>query len=238
MALPKISHPIYETILPDSTKKIKYRGFKAKEERILLLAVQSQSSADMTLALKQILGNCIIDNIDIEKLPMYSVEWLYLQILQKSLGEELNLSVACGACGEEISYTLALNNIPPPVVIKKANVIKVDQDLYITLKYPTLDSLDDLDIINGTNETHTTEEIIKAIANNIESVNTSEESFSIADQTEEEIFDFFDQMDGKQMALITNFFANIPTISETIEFTCKCGKHNLYGMNGIAELFI
>lgn len=238
MALPKISHPIYSTTLPSTGKSIKYRGFLSKEEKILLLAVQSQEPCQMTMALKQILKNCIIDKVDVEKMIMPDVEYIYLQIVTKSLGEELNLSVACGACQEEISYTLALNNILPPAIVKKANVIKIDDDLYVTLKYPTLDSLDDLDIINETNEAHTTEEVVKAIANNIESISTSEETFSIADQTEEELMEWFDGMDGKQMGKITDFFANIPTIQETIEFNCKCGHHNLYGIRGISELFL
>jgi hypothetical protein len=238
MALPKITHPLYQTTLPSTGKPIKYRGFLAVEQKILLLAVQSESPAQMTMALKQILRNCIVDKIDIERMIITDCEWMYLQIVQKSLGEEIVLAVACGNCSEEINYTLALNNIPIPVIVKKANVIKIDSDMYVTLKYPTLDTLDDLVIINETDRTYTTEEIIVAIARNIECVSTSEETFDFADQTFNDIAEWFDGFDSKQFALITKFFDNIPTIEEKIEFTCACGYKNVYGIRGIADLFL
>lgn len=238
MSLPRLNHPIYETTLPDSNKKIKYRGFLACEEKILLLAVQSQEPVQMTMALKQILRNCIIDKIDVEKLPMYSVEWVYLQIVSKSLGEELNLSVTCASCQEEVSYTLSLTDIQSPVVKKRANVIKLDDDIYIQLNYPVLDTLDDLDIINESKEIQSAEAIFGAITRNVECIISGDETFHLKDSEEAEILEWFDGLSGKQLTMITDFFANIPTIEEKIEFTCKCGHHNLYGIRGISELFL
>ncbi len=238
MALPKINHPLYSTILPSTGKPIKYRGFLAKEQKILLLAVQSAESAQMTMALKQILRNCIIDKIDVEKMIICDCEWMYLQIVQKSLGEEIVLAVACGNCSEEINYTLQLNNIPPPVIVKKANIIKIDSDMYVTLKYPTLDTLDDLVIINETDRTYTTEEIIKTISRNIECVSTLEETFDFSDQSIDDISEWFDQMSSQQLALITDFFVNIPTVEEKIEFQCACGYKNVYGIRGISDIFL
>ena len=238
MALPKISHPIYETTLPDSNKKIKYRGFLAVEEKLLLLAVQSNEPSQMVLALKQIISNCVIDNINVDKLIMPSVEWLYLQIIQKSIGEELDLSISCSSCSEEISYKLQLNNIPAPKIVKKANIIKIDADTFLTLKYPTLDSLEDLDVINEVNGSQSSEDIVKALANNIECLTVGDDTYSFIDQTDEEILEWFADLSGKQMGKITNFFKTIPTIEEIIEFDCPCGHHNLYSIKGISELFL
>ncbi|MDD4242713.1 MAG: hypothetical protein PHG08_00235 [Bacilli bacterium] len=238
MSLPKIQHPIYSTILPSTGKKINFRGFLSKEEKLLLLANQSQEPEQLVMALKQILTNCIIDKIDVDKMIMPDVEFVYLQIITKSIGEELDLVITCGECKEEINYRLALNNIAAPKLIKKANVIKISDNLFLTLKYPTIDTLDDLDIINETNETQTTENIFAAIVRNVECITFGEETFHLVDQSIDEILAWFDDLSGKQLKLITDFFKNIPTIEELIEFDCKCGHHNTFRIRGISELFM
>ena len=238
MALPKITHPIYSLTLPSTGKSIKYRGFLDKEEKILLLAVQSQSPEQHTIALKQILTNCIIDNIDVSKMIMPDFEYVYLQIVTKSIGEELDLVIGCASCHEEINYKVLLNEIPAPEIKKRANVVEISEGMYIVLKYPTIDNLDDLDIINETKEVQEFETIVKTLADHIDCIVHGDETFSLKDQTEEEILEWFAQLSSKQMGKITEFFRTIPTIEETIEFTCKvCEHHNKYSIRGISELF-
>jgi len=121
-------------------------------------------------------------------------------------------------------------------LIKRANIIEVDTDMFLTLKYPTLATLDSLDVIN--NPSSPPEEVLNALANNIECVTHNDETFHIADQTIEEIAEFFDSLSGKQMGMITTFFANIPTVSEEIIFDCpNCNHHNIYSVRGLQQIF-
>ncbi len=237
MALPKITVPTYTLTLPCSGKKVNYRGFLAKEEKILLLAVQSQEEAQMVNALKQIISLCTNYEVDPEILPMYSIEYIYLQIVTKSIGEELQLSVKCGACDVEIDYTMNLAEINVPKPAKNANVIKFG-NIGIKLKYPTLDTLTDIDIINEVNEIQEPTAIFDSISKLTECIFDDDGMYYMKDQTKEETYEWFDMLSSKQLATIIDFFANIPTVEDTIEFKCVCGHQNVYRMRGISELFL
>jgi len=239
MALPKLNVAMYETTIPSTGKKIMYRGFLRKEEKILLLALQTEDANQINIALKQIITNCTNGKINPDTMPIFDVEYLYLKIVTKSTGEELELNVMCDNCKNEINYTLNLDAIQLPKIEKDANLIKLAGNVGIKLKYPTLDDLELVSvIIEEKDETPTEEEEFNAIINGIEFIYDEEGVYYPKDQTKEELYEFLNSLSGSQIGQIKEFYNNIPTISETIEFTCNsCGHKNIYLARGLTDFF-
>lgn len=239
MALPKLNVAMYETTIPSTGKKVMYRGFLRKEEKILLLAMQTEDNNQINIALKQIISNCTNGKANPDTLTIFDVEFLYLKIVAKSTGEELELNVKCDKCNNEVNYTLNLDGVQPPKIIKDANLIKLSGNVGIKLKYPTLDDMENVSVILEEKETISTEEEeYNAIINNIEFIYDEEGVYYPKDQTVEELYEFLNSLSGSQITEIKDFYNNIPTIQDTVEFTCNsCGHENKYLVRGLQDFF-
>jgi hypothetical protein len=238
MALPKLNVAMYETTIPSTGKNILYRGFLRKEEKILLLALQTEDNNQINIALKQIITNCTNGKANPDTLPIFDIEYLYLKIVTKSTGEELELNVKCDKCNNEVNYTLNLDAVQAPKIEKDANLIKLAGNVGIKLKYPTIDGMNDVSVILEDNKASTEEEEYNAIINNIEFIYDEEGVYYTKDQTKEELYEFLNSLSGSQITEIKNFYNNIPTIEDTVEFTCNsCGHENKYLVRGLQDFF-
>ena len=238
MALPKLNVSMYETTIPSTGKKILYRGFLRKEEKILLLALQTEDNNQINIALKQIITNCTNGKANPDTLPIFDIEYLYLKIVTKSIGEELDLNVKCDKCNNEVNYTLNLDAVQAPKIEKDANLIKLAGNVGIKLKYPTIDGMNDVSVILEDNKASTEEEEFNAIINTIEFIYDEEGVYYPKDQTKEELYEFLNSLSGSQITEIKNFYNNIPTIEDTVEFTCNsCGHENKYLVRGLQDFF-
>ena len=236
--LPRVAVPLYEIALPSTGKMATYRGFLGKEEKILLLAMQSEDPAQINMSLKQIIANCTEGTVNAETAPIYDVEFLFLNIIAKSVGEILNLDVMCENCQEEIAYKTNIYDIAVPVVVKGADVVKFSDTIGIKLTYPTIGTYDYVAVIEDADGTAEANAIYDAIAMHAEYIYDEDGVYYLKEQTKEEIYDFFDSLTGKQLGDIKEFFTEMPTISETIEFKCPhCEHENKYLVKGIQELF-
>ena len=141
MPLPKISTPQYELVLPSTGKTIKYRPFLVKEEKILILALESQNTKEITNAIKQVLKDCIITKgIKIEELPTFDIEFIFLNVRGKSVGESLDLIITCGDDGEtQVPVTVFIDQIEVQKDPEHTTDIRLDDDLVLRMKYPSLD---------------------------------------------------------------------------------------------------
>ena len=218
MPLPKISTPTYELVIPSSKKKIKYRPFLVKEEKILILAMESQDNVQVANAIKDVLSACILTRgIKIEKLATFDIEYLFLNIRGKSVGEELEVMVTCPDDGEtQVPATIRVDNIEVEFPEGHTTDIKLDDQYTVRMKYP---SMEEFVKSNFTGEDVDVNETFNLISSCIDQIYSEEESWASADCTEKELSEFIEQFNSKQFKEVEKFFETMPKLSHTVKVT-------------------
>jgi len=219
MPLPKISTPTYELELPSTGKPIKYRPFLVREEKLLVLAMESEDSKQITNAIKTVIKNCIeTKGIKVESLPTFDIEYLFLNIRGKSVGEEVELSIICPDDGQTtVPVKILLDDI---VVVKNPehnNKIKLDDSLMMEMKYPSLDQFikSNFDF----NSDDVVNQSFDLISSCIDKIYNEEEVWDTRDVTKKELEEFLDQMNSNQFKQIEKFFETMPKLSHTLKVT-------------------
>ena len=237
MALPKLTTPTYELELPSTDEKIKYRPFLVKEEKILMMAMESKSSADITQAVKDIVNECTFNKIDISSMPMFDVEYIFLQIRSKSVGEVSKLKLLCP--DDEKTYAdveLNLNEVKVQVGDDHTNKIELGDGKGMIMRYPTIDSFKESGIKNIT-ATNMLEVISTCILQIYEE--KGKKVYDPKDQTQKELTDFIEQLNTKQFKDVQNFFETMPKLKHEITIknpkTKKESKITLTGLNDFFE---
>ena len=219
MPLPTIATPTYELELPSTKKTIQYRPFLVKEEKLLVLALESEDTKQITTAIKQVIKGCIkTKGIKVETLPTFDIEFLFLNIRGKSVGEEVEVNIiAPDDDTTSIPVTIAIDNIKVKENEEHTKQIKVDDDLMMEMKYPSLDQFikSNFDFKEGNNM----EQSFDLIANCIDKVFNEEEVWSTADCTKKEVVGFLEQMNTQQFKEIEKFFETMPKLSHEIQVT-------------------
>ena len=217
MPLPTISTPTYELTLPSSNRKIKYRPFLVKEEKILIIAMESQDTKQIARAVKDVLTKCILTKgIKVEKLSTFDIEYLFLNIRGKSVGEHIEVMVTCPD-DEKTQVPMSINIDDIKVLSEDGHTpnIKLDDTYTLKMKYPSLtefiknnfDNLEKLDV----NDT------FDLIASCIDQVYTEEESWSHQECTKKELNDFVESLNSNQFKMVENFFTTMPKLSHTVK---------------------
>jgi len=216
MPLPKIATPTYELVIPSTKKKIKYRPFLVKEEKVLIIAMESEDTTQIANAVKDVIKNCILTRgIKVEELSTFDIEYLFLNIRGKSVGEEVEVLVTCPDDGiTKVPMNIVLDDIEIQYDENHSPDIKLDENLTLRMKYPSMDqfvknnfAIDDVNV----------EETFDIITSCIEQVYNEEESWSSTDCTKKELRDFLDSLSSKQFKEIEKFFATMPKLSHTIQ---------------------
>lgn len=238
MPLPKIDTPIFELILPVSNIKIKFRPFLVKEEKILLMAMESNEEQSTMLAVKQILNNCCLDDIDIENLPVTDIEFLFLNLRARSVGEVIDVQYKCNneisegvTCDNIMKYTFNALEIAPDMSNIMDKKLEITPTLGIVMKYPSLKTMD--------NDSHNTvDRMLGVITSCIDYIYDEDTIYYAKDSTTEELIEFIESLSKDQFEKIQKFFERMPKISKEIEFTCdKCGYHEKIVVEGIQNFF-
>ena len=238
MPLPKIATPTYELELPSTGKKIHYRPFLVKEEKLLVLALESEDTKEITTAIKNVIKNCIqTRGIKVEQLPTFDIEYLFLNIRGKSVGEEIEVNVLCPDDDETyVPVNIAIDEIG---VFKNENhttKIQLDDSLIMELKYPSLDQFikNNFDF----NNTDNVNQSFELIATCIDKIFNEEEVWAAADCTKKEIIDFLEQMNSSQFKEIEKFFETMPKLSHEITITNpKTEVESKVLLEGLASFF-
>ena len=219
MPLPKISVPHYEIELPSTGQKIKFRPFLVREEKVLIFALESEDTKQITDAVKTVLKNCIqTKGIKVESLPTFDIEYLFLNIRAKSVGEEIEVNIICPDDGEtEVPVTINVDDIKVTKNENHTRQINVDENIMMELKYPSLDQFikNNFDLATQNN----IDQSFDLIASCIDKIYTEEEVWSASDVTKKELLDFLDQMNKAQFEQIETFFETMPKLSHTIKVT-------------------
>tara|TARA_A100001201_G_scaffold44648_1_gene45608 strand:+ start:215 stop:934 length:720 start_codon:yes stop_codon:yes gene_type:complete len=217
MPLPTIATPTYELVLPSSGKKIKYRPFLVKEEKLLVLALESEDSKEISNAIKAVLKNCIQSRgIKVETLPTFDIEFLFLNIRGKSVGEEIEVNLIAPDDGEtSVPVTINIDEIKVKTKKEHDKNIKLDNSLMMEMKYPSLDQFiaNNFDM-GGENAL---DQSFELIATCIDKIYNEEEVWSTSDCTKKELVDFLEQMNSKQFKEIEKFFDTMPKLSHEVE---------------------
>lgn len=241
MVLPKIVSPEFELELPSNGKKIKYRPFLVREEKILLLALETKDNSQITNAIKQILKSCIITKgIKIEELPTFDIEYIFLNVRGKSVGENIDLVVTCSDDGTtQVPVTVYIDEIKVQKNPDHSPDIKLGNDLILRMKYPSLDEFIKSNFDFGSENTSSNiEKSFEIISSCMDVIFTKEESWAAKDCTKKELFDFIESMDTKQFKAIEEFFKTMPVLSHTFKVTNpKTKVENVVTLEGLTSFF-
>ena len=219
MPLPKIATPTYELELPSTGATVKYRPFLVKEEKVLVIALESEDNKQITNAIKAVLKSCILSKgLKVENLPTFDIEYLFLNIRGKSVGEDLEVNIICPDDEEtQVPVTINLDEIEVQRDDNHTNKIKVDDSIMMEMKYPSLDQFikNNFDF----NDKNAMDQSFELIATCIDKIYTEDEVWASADCTKKEMKDFLEQMNSNQFKEIESFFDTMPKLSHTISVT-------------------
>jgi hypothetical protein len=242
--LPKIDVPIYELNLISTGKKIRFRPFLVKEQKLLFMANQSDDPKDALNVVKQICKNCIVDDIDVEALPVFDLEFIFLNLRARSVSEVINLQYKCNnkvkneadeetVCGNLEKFDVNLLEILPTKDPKHDKKIMLSDKLGLMMKYPTFEMIANL---KGQNENETLMELLTICIDNIFD---QDNIYYTKDVTKEELEEFIDNLQQKDLEKIQEFFETAPKIKKDISFNCrKCGYKESIEIEGLQNFFI
>ena len=234
MALPKLNTARYETTIPSSGRAVEYRPYLVKEEKILMIALESQDQKAVLRAVGDVIESCVFDKININNLAIFDVESLFLSLRSKSVGEGVEINVKCEKCEGENQYKIDLQEIAIPEVENQEKNIMLTDDVGVTMRYP---SFKDMDSVTE-DELQSVKGVMKLITNCIDSVYDKESVYKGSDQSKEELDDFVENLNSDQFQKMSDWFENMPSISHTIEFDCiSCKTNNKQTLRGLQSFF-
>ena len=237
MPLPKLSTPTYELEVPSTGKKIKYRPFLVKEEKILLLAMETEDEKQMASAVKTILSNCIqTSRFKVDSLSLFDIEYIFLNIRGKSVGETVDLKITCPDDNETVvDVEIDLDDIKVQKSDDHSNIIKLNDEVSIVMKYPSMD----LFIKNNMKETSSEVDDVFEIASMcIDQVVEGEEVYESANFSKKEVLEFLDGLDTKQFIELQKFFETMPKLSHTVSIkNPNTGVKSDVVIEGLASFF-
>ena len=239
MPLPKINTPTYELEIPSTGKKIKYRPFLVREEKILVMALESEDMGQITNAIVEILSDCIITRgVKVAELATFDIEYLFLNVRAKSVGEEIEVNVTCPDDGEtQVELKIGIDTIKVQKDKKHTNIIKLDDTLSMKMKYPSVNQFVENNFEVDTANTGV-DQSLDMISSCIEMVYNDDECWSASDCTQKEMMEFVEQMNTKQFKEIENFFITMPKLSHTIKVkNPNTKKDNEVVLEGLASFF-
>ena len=217
MTLPKLSTPTYELVVPSTNKKIKYRPFLVKEEKILLLAMETEDEGQMANAVKTILSNCIqTPRFKIDNLALFDIEYIFLNIRGKSVGETVDLKITCPDDEETtVDVTIDLDEITVEKQEGHTNILKMNDDVSVVMKYPSMD----LFIKNNMGDNSEIDDVFEIASMCIDQIVEGEEVYEASNCSKKEINEFLEGMDTKQFLMVQKFFETMPKLSHTVSVT-------------------
>ena len=217
MPLPKISTPTYEMVLPSSNKKIKYRPFLVKEEKVLILAMESQDTATVANAVKDVLKNCILSRgIKVEKLSTFDIEYLFLNIRGKSVGEAIEVMVTCPDDGKtQVPTSINIDEIKVIIDDDHQKDIKLDDTYSLRMRYPSLDEFVKNNFATASDIS--VDDTFDLIASCVDQVYSEDDSWAAADCTQKELTQFVESLNSNQFKEVEKFFDTMPKLSHTVK---------------------
>lgn len=246
MALPKIDVPVYETKLISTGKKVKFRPFLVKEQKLFLMTAESSDIKEVTNTVKQVLNNCLITEVDLDNLPSFDIEHLFIQLRARSVGEIVNLKYTCNnevkdesgdtkKCGGLVKFDVNLLDLSPEKQDNHSNKIELTDKLGIVMKYPSFSLLNYDDVT----EENKLQKTIDAIVSCVDYIYDADSIYYSKDTPKEELVEFVESLQQDDIEKIQLFFTTMPKIKKQLEFKCKkCGHEEDISVEGIENFFV
>ena len=237
MPLPKINTPTYELTLPSNGKKLKYRPFLVREEKILIMALETEDQKQITAAIIQILTACIMTRgVKLNELATFDIEYLFLNVRSKSVGETISLNLICPDDEKtNVEVSIDLDSIKVKKDKSHTNIVKLDNNLSLKLKYPSMKQFIESNFEAGVETVSNTMDVV---ISSIDMIYNEEESWNASESTKKELEDFIDQLNTKQFKLIENFFDTMPKLSHKIKVkNPKTDVESTILLEGLAAFF-
>ena len=234
MALPKLDTPTYELEQPSTGEKIKYRPFLVKEQKTLMMAQESKDDKQIRDALASLISGCTFEAVDPFKIPIFDVEYLFLRIRGKSVGEKVDLNLLCPDDNEtRVKKTINLEDIGVNMKVGHTNEIGITENIKIFMKYPTLS-----DVVDMGQDMNSSDDVFKMVKRCVHEIHEGEKVFNEVDISESELEEFVDSLTAEQFSGITNFFDTMPKVQHSIEVTNpKTKKKGEIVVEGIQSFF-
>ena len=239
MPLPKINTPTYELVIPSTGKKVKYRPFLVREEKILVMALESEDMTQITNAVVEIISNCIqTRGVKVHDLSTFDIEYIFLNIRSKSVGETIEVNITCPDDGvTQTQIDIDVDDIKIQKNPDHTNIIDLDGDLKMRLKYPSLEQFIENNF-EYNDEAVDVDKSLDMIISCVDIIYNEEESWAASDSSKKEMKDFIEQMNTKQFKDIENFFVTMPKLSHTIKVTNpKTKVESDIVLEGLASFF-
>jgi len=239
MPLPKIATPTYELEIPSIKKKVKYRPFLVKEEKVLIIAMESEDNKQIANAVKDVISGCILTKgIKVEELSTFDIEYLFLNIRGKSVGEEVEVLITCPDDDvTKVPVVINLDDIKVQTSDKHSRDIKLDDSLSLRMRYPSMNEFIKTNFAVG--ESIGVDDTFDLISSCIEQVYTEEESWAASDCTKAELRDFLEQLSSKQFKDIETFFDTMPKLSHIIKVkNPNTGVEGEVVLEGLSSFFV
>jgi DNA-directed RNA polymerase subunit M/transcription elongation factor TFIIS len=242
--LPKIDVPIYDVQLPLTKKKIRYRPFLVKEEKLLMMAMEANDVKGITTTIKQIANNCILDDVDVDDLPVLDIEFLFLQLRARSVNEIVDLSYKCNnkivdtegkenTCNHIVKINFNLFDIKPIYDQTHTNKIELSSELGLVMRYPTFESIEMIEDESDVNK------VFSILDNCIDYIYDRDNVYYAKDTTKEELREFIESMTRDQFEKVKNFFDTMPKLKKRVDFKCgKCGYSENIEVEGLQNFFV
>ena len=240
MPLPIVATPTYELKLPSSNKKIKYRPFLVKEEKVLIIALESKSQSEITSAVKDVLKQCILTKgVDVDSLPTFDIEYIFLNIRAKSIGEAIKVRVKCPDDPKtEIPVTIYVDEIKVVKSKEHKTDIVLDDNMTLRMKYPSINQFIETNFDTNEDPKESVNKTFKIISECIDQIYTQEDAWDAKDYTSKERVEFVEQLNSKQYKEVEKFFSTMPKLSHKIEITNpNTKKKSTVVLEGLADFF-
>lgn len=233
MPLPKIDQPLFDMVIPSTGKKVAFRPFLVREEKILLIAQQSGNDSEIIRAIKQILNNCFVDDIDLNTFAIFDLEYAFLKLRAKSVNNVVKLSYRDTEDDEVYNFELDLDTIEIEMPKTINSKIEITKDVGMTMKYPSASITDRMKEFDNEVDLMTF-----FIVNCVDTIYDDENVYVADDFSEEEISEFLDGLDVKTFELIREFFESVPRLYHKIEYTNKVGNERSIELSSLKDFFM
>ena len=240
--LPKIDVPVYSVKLLSNGKTIKFRPFTVKEEKLFLMALESNDAETTINTIKQVINNCILDDVNVSTLAMFDIEYIFLHLRAKSIGEEIQLKYKCNndvivedetkKCGNLVEFSFNILDVKPTKFDNHNNKIEITDKLGIVMKYPNFE------LIEKYKDDETVDSLVLMIIGCIDYIYDAEAIYYAKDSTEKELIEFVDSLQTKELEKIKLFFDTAPKLQKKLNFKCnKCNHEEEIDLEGIQSFF-
>jgi hypothetical protein len=239
MALPVVNSSRYEVEIPSMGVTVEYRPFLVKEEKVLMIALESKDQNHVLRAIKNVLKSCIFDEVDVNNFASFDLEYIFLKLRQKSVGETVDLKLNCQneECNNKIDHTVNLEEIKL-TGLDKERIVMITEEVGIQFDYPSLDTLAGLKIDEKSNQDQQLQETMKLIRSSITNIFDDDNVYPSNESTDEELNDFLDGLNSEQFKKIADWFGNTPSLVKNVEYKCgKCGNENSLELRGLQSFF-